>query len=298
LIKLYLLLLAASSYVMAETLRGKSLIITTAINEPYFMKKDNFEELEGNNRFEGLVVDLLDELSADLGFSYTIKLVGDGSYGTLPESGSWTGMIGDLLRGEADMAAADITVTSRREMVVDFTLPYMYSGLSILYTKNGNNKRNFHSLEELACMDSVKVGTFAGGSTMHYFMKSRAPVDQRIWAKMENDGTLVRSNSEGIQRVLDDQGGYAFIMEAPSAEYYVARNCDLTSVGKVFSERAYGLALPQGSPYRKEINVAILKLRESDRIDLLIQKWFHAETCRNTSSSNLPFMIDWILEMF
>ena len=41
-----------------------------------------------------------------------------------------------VMRGEADMAAADLTITAAREEVLDFTHPFMYIGLGVLYTKN------------------------------------------------------------------------------------------------------------------------------------------------------------------
>ena len=40
------------------------------------------------------------------------------------------------MRGEADMAAADLTITAAREEVVDYAHPFMYLGLGVLYTKN------------------------------------------------------------------------------------------------------------------------------------------------------------------
>jgi len=44
-------------------------------------------------------------------------------------------MIGELIRGEADIAVADLTITSKREEAVDFTHPFMNTGISILFKK-------------------------------------------------------------------------------------------------------------------------------------------------------------------
>ena len=62
--------------------------------------------------------------------------VADSRYGMLENSGEWSGMVGEVMRGEADMAAADLTITAAREEVVDYAHPFMYLGLGILYTKN------------------------------------------------------------------------------------------------------------------------------------------------------------------
>lgn len=45
-----------------------------------FRKSDR--TLYGNDRFEGYCIDLLKELAHILGFSYEIRLVEDGKYGT------------------------------------------------------------------------------------------------------------------------------------------------------------------------------------------------------------------------
>ncbi|EDO37276.1 predicted protein, partial [Nematostella vectensis] len=42
------------------------------------------------------------------------------------------GLIGELLRGEADVAIADLTITDARSRVVDFTHPFLHVGMAIL----------------------------------------------------------------------------------------------------------------------------------------------------------------------
>ncbi len=61
------------------------------------MKKKD-PSLKGNDRFEGYCVDLLREISVIVNFNYTIKLVGDGSYGApTGPNGEWTGMVKELI---------------------------------------------------------------------------------------------------------------------------------------------------------------------------------------------------------
>ena len=47
------------------------------------MLKESSENLEGNDRFEGFVVDVIDEISKLVGFNYVFQIVGDGKYGSL-----------------------------------------------------------------------------------------------------------------------------------------------------------------------------------------------------------------------
>ncbi|CAG2101692.1 unnamed protein product [Medioppia subpectinata] len=111
--------------------------------KPYIYLKENHESLEGNDKYTGYCVDLLEEIAKVFEkdfksrFRYAIHLVEDGSYGNMKESGEWTGMIGELLRHKADLALADLTATYVREKAVDFTMPFMNLGISILFKKPG-----------------------------------------------------------------------------------------------------------------------------------------------------------------
>jgi ionotropic glutamate receptor len=108
--------------------------VTTIMERPYVMLKKNHFELDENNQFEGFCIDLLEELSKDLGFTYTIHVVRDNKYGNdVYGNGTWDGMIGEILSGEADMSVAPFTVNFRRAEVVDFTKPFLSLGISILF---------------------------------------------------------------------------------------------------------------------------------------------------------------------
>ena len=126
----------------------------------------------------GYSVDLVEEISQILGFNYTIKLVEDGKYGSFDKKlGKWNGMIGELQAQKADLVVADITITYEREQGedwemfsftvvwciclqrnknvsiwwldvfsgVDFTMPFMNLGVTILYKKPTKKDPNLFS---------------------------------------------------------------------------------------------------------------------------------------------------------
>ncbi|NEQ67695.1 MAG: glycine betaine/L-proline ABC transporter substrate-binding protein ProX [Symploca sp. SIO2D2] len=68
----------------------------------------------------------------------------------------------------------------------------------------------------------------------------------------------------------------AFVYDAPILEHYASHDGkgQTQVVGAVFDNLSYGLAVPLESPYRKEINVALLKLMEDGTYEQLRQKWF------------------------
>ena len=54
----------------------------------------------GNARFEGICVDIIDELAKELNFNYSFHLNPDDTAGTGdPVTKKWNGMIGELLDG-------------------------------------------------------------------------------------------------------------------------------------------------------------------------------------------------------
>lgn len=67
------------------------------------MLKESDQGLRGNEKFEGFLVDVIDELSRHLYFNYVLKLVEDSKYGNKnQETREWDGMIGELLNAVCD----------------------------------------------------------------------------------------------------------------------------------------------------------------------------------------------------
>ncbi|XP_036423012.1 glutamate receptor ionotropic, kainate 5 [Colossoma macropomum] len=129
----------------SHTLANKTLIVTTILEDPYVMRKENYQDFVGNDQYEGFCVDMLRELSDILKFSFKIKLVDDGLYGAPEPNGSWTGMVGELINRKADLAVAGFTITSEREKVIDFSKPFMTLGISILYRVHIGRKPGYFS---------------------------------------------------------------------------------------------------------------------------------------------------------
>lgn len=65
------------------------------------MLKNSPTTLTGNDRYEGFSIDLIEELSKQLHFSYEIREVADNKYGVEVDKkrGIWNGMIGEVLTG-------------------------------------------------------------------------------------------------------------------------------------------------------------------------------------------------------
>ncbi|XP_077864107.1 glutamate receptor ionotropic, NMDA 2A-like [Saccoglossus kowalevskii] len=79
----------------------------------------------------GFCVDLLLRLSRDIGFIFDLYVVEDLKFGA-NENGTWNGMVGDILKGNADAAIASLLDTAARSSVIDTSVTFMKSGISVL----------------------------------------------------------------------------------------------------------------------------------------------------------------------
>ncbi|KAI8421749.1 hypothetical protein MSG28_009715 [Choristoneura fumiferana] len=83
-----------------ESMKGKHFIILTALSAPYGMLKESSEKLEGNDRYEGFGIELIEELAIMNEFNYTFDIQADGVYGSLDKTtGKWSGMMEKVMDG-------------------------------------------------------------------------------------------------------------------------------------------------------------------------------------------------------
>jgi ABC-type amino acid transport substrate-binding protein len=85
---------------------------------------------KSKNQYDGFSVDLANELSKLLNFSYEISVVKNGRFGSMDSNGEWNGIMGEIIRHEADLAIAPLTITLKREKYVDFSVSFIEFGLS------------------------------------------------------------------------------------------------------------------------------------------------------------------------
>ncbi|KAG5882514.1 hypothetical protein JTB14_033315 [Gonioctena quinquepunctata] len=127
-----------------ESMRDKNFVVLITLTKPYAMLRESPERLIGNEKYEGFAIDLIDEIAMIEGFEYILKVREDNKHGHFDiVSGKWTGMIGDIIEMGADLAISDLTITQDRVDPVEFTQPFMSTGISILYHKPNERPPDF-----------------------------------------------------------------------------------------------------------------------------------------------------------
>lgn len=67
---------------------------------PYGMLKESPKKLEGNDRYEGFGIEIIEELAKMNDFNYTFDIQADGVYGSYDsKTGKWNGMMEKIMDG-------------------------------------------------------------------------------------------------------------------------------------------------------------------------------------------------------
>ncbi|XP_037823012.1 glutamate receptor 1 [Lucilia sericata] len=111
---------------------------TEAIPWSYYRRDEKTGEkiLDSNGKplWEGFCIDFIETLAEKLNFEYELIDPVKGKFGKRdPDTGTWDGIVGDLVSGETDMAITALKMYSEREEVIDFIAPYFeQTGISIV----------------------------------------------------------------------------------------------------------------------------------------------------------------------
>jgi polar amino acid transport system substrate-binding protein len=121
--------------------------------------------MEENGKHVGFSIDLLNAIAADIGKTVTLVRV-DG----------FKKMLDSVQSGEVDGAIANISITSSREQVMDFTHPIFASGLQILLQNEPGSNAILSALftQEIGIAILLAAGLlFGGGMLMWVFERGR-----------------------------------------------------------------------------------------------------------------------------
>ncbi|KAG8145827.1 hypothetical protein E2320_012296 [Naja naja] len=84
---------------------------------------------------KGFCIDILKKLSRTIKFTYDLYLVINGKHGKKINN-EWNGMIGEVVKKQAVMAVGSLTINGERSEVVDFSVPFVETGISVMVSRS------------------------------------------------------------------------------------------------------------------------------------------------------------------
>ena len=146
--------------------------------------------------------------------------------------------------------------------------------------------RVINSINDLTNQDYVKYGTVKDSEVQEFFNSSNITTYRSALPTIRDN--LYPTADAAVDAVCENKGRFAFIWDSIVIDSYIAQaeKCDLCSAGSLFDRKGYGLALPLNSSYTNDFTIAILKLRESQFLLTLRNKWIpmsDSSTCEGNS---------------
>ncbi|KAK4316820.1 hypothetical protein Pmani_012074 [Petrolisthes manimaculis] len=139
-------------------LTGLHLRCTTMAQAPFIYLSEPGPDLsvEVTGGYAKDVWDMLQEIH---GFTYECQVPGDGSFGTLVD-GKWSGLVGDLVEGRADVAMTSLDHNTARASVVSFTAGLREVGYRLVARRPGLMDQTWTSFTS-ELMPDAWLGTLA-----------------------------------------------------------------------------------------------------------------------------------------
>ncbi|KAI4793340.1 hypothetical protein KUCAC02_032793, partial [Chaenocephalus aceratus] len=84
---------------------------------------------------KGFCIDILKKIAKQVKFTYDLYLVTNGKHGK-KINGTWNGMVGEVVLKNAHMAVGSLTINEERSEVIDFSVPFIETGISVMVSRS------------------------------------------------------------------------------------------------------------------------------------------------------------------
>ncbi|KTD59823.1 amino acid ABC transporter substrate-binding protein [Legionella sainthelensi] len=168
----------------------------------------------------------------------------------------FSGILPALSLGQVDAAISTITITQQRQKNFDFTDPYYFESMAVVFPK----EKPIKDVKELTDKKiAVQLGT-----TMEIWLKKNVP-NANILVMDNNNQTIAALKAGHVDLVLvDGVQGAVYSQKNPKLSFSViAQSAD-----------GYGIALKKGSLLTPQLNNVLHDLDQSGELSQLKKKWF------------------------
>ncbi|MDO5319447.1 MAG: transporter substrate-binding domain-containing protein [bacterium] len=170
------------------------------------------------------------------------------------ETVDFDSVIPAVISGKADLAAAGITVTEDRKKNVDFSIPYVRTGIVVIYKKDNP----FKDKDQLK---GKKIGVQSGTTSETFVLEQLKQEPERSKSPAEAVAALKSGRVEFV------------IADIDPAKNCVKGEADLALSDFITSEE-YAVAIRKGQPeLLKAIDETITELKKSGQLDQWIKQF-------------------------
>lgn len=213
-----------------------------------------FEMKSKNNTYIGFDIDMGKLMAKHMGVKY------------VPVNTAWDGIIPALLTGKCDIITAGMTITSERNMRVNFAEPYIIIGQSVLLNSKLKGKiTNYKDLNDPKYTIASKLGTTGEKATKQFLGKAKYNAFET-----ETDAAIEVMNGKAD----------AMIYDMPFISIYAAQNTDkATAILEPFTYEPLGWAVKQGdADFLNFLNNFLRQTKGDGTYDRIYKKWFESDT--------------------
>ncbi|MRI32393.1 amino acid ABC transporter substrate-binding protein [Endozoicomonas sp. OPT23] len=183
---------------------------------------------------------------------------------------AWDGIIPALLTKKFDIIMSGMTLTSQRNLQINFAEPYIVVGQSILLRKGLEGKiSSYKDLNNKNFTVATKLGTTGEAATKRFLGKSNI----RLF-ETEADGALEVANGKAD----------AFVYDLPYNAIYTAQNPGkISHLDTPFTFEPLAWGIRKGDPdFENWLNNFMRQIRGDGTYDKIYGKWFESSEWQKT----------------
>ena len=204
-----------------------------------------FNYINEENEIVGFDVDVAGELAKRLG----MKL----DYVTTP----WEGIIRALLSGRFRGILGSMAVTGERKEILDFSIPYYYSGAQIVVRKGSAVQ-----------METIGPDTVVGVCAGTTFINDAEALGAQVRLYEDDNQTLKELMNNRIDAVITDR------IVAMNAAQKNGEGAFLVLEGGLLRTENIAVAFRKKDPILDDINRFLMEMHEDGTLSALSKKWF------------------------
>ena len=172
----------------------------------------------------------------------------------------WAGLFGGLITNKFDMVISSATILEERKQRMDFSIPYLKSGLALGVRKDEKKILSFEDAKTNNSLIGAQLGT-----TAYYYLEKESAITAKGYQMY---GHAISDLINGkVDAVLGESSGTLFLKNKPLFQ-------EVKMVGKMLSNEFYAVVLRKNeNKLLIRINSAIKNLIADGTLEQLHKKW-------------------------